>query len=77
MTCANLIDLRSFLEGNRVAEYPNMRNFLGKCSREAREFYDWISDPENRHCSFDRQKIVVNEQATEVQVKFLDDAGEV
>ena len=70
--CANLTELRSFLEGERVAEYPNMRNFLKTCSKGSRDFYQWLKDSENRHRQFERQKIVVAEQATEVKVKLLD-----
>lgn len=69
---ANLTELRSFLEGERVAEYPNMRGFLKKCSKGSRAFYEWLKDGENRHRQFERQKIVVAEQATEVKVKFVE-----
>ena len=70
--CANLTELRSFLEGERVAEYPNMRNFLKTCSKGSRDFYDWLKDSEARHRQFERTKVVVVEQATEIQIKFLD-----
>ena len=70
--CANLTELRSFLEGERVAEYPNMRHFLKTCSKGSRDFYAWLKDFDARHRQFERTKIVVIEQATEVQVKFVD-----
>ena len=66
----NLTDFRAFLEGYHVAEYPNMRNFLTTCSKGSKNFYNWISNPKHRHRQFERQKILVNEQATEVKVKF-------
>ena len=69
---ANLTDFRAFLQGYLVAEYPNMRNFLNKCSDGSRKFFNWLSEPKNRHRQFERQRIMVSEQATEVKVKFLD-----
>ena len=69
----NLTAFRAFLRGDQIAEFPNMRNFLDTCSNESRDFYKWITDPTKRHCQFERQKVVVAEQATKVQVKKLSD----
>ena len=67
----NLTAMRNFIQGFWVAEYPNTRNFL-KESRAAQRFLAWLNDAEQRHVQFERQKIVVAEQATEVAFKFID-----
>ena len=70
---ANLTEFRAFLQGYQVAEYPNMRDFLSKCSNGSRSFFKWLKNSTNRHVQFQRQKIVLAEQATDVSFKFIDE----
>ena len=60
--CANVQDLLWLIEGQRPVEYPGMANFLSTCDEDAREFYHWLLDEENRRVDIggDRTRYYAN-----------------
>ena len=77
--CNTIQDLIWFIEGQRVAEYPNMRNFLSTQRRHNHwsakgsvAFYEWLKNKENRRVSLAKERVRIYESASEVQNAFVD-----
>ena len=64
--CVNIADLISFLRGERVAEYPNMRGFL-KRSTAAQSFIGWLDSDGARSKSLARRIVQRDGERTRPQ----------
>lgn len=53
----NIQDILWLIEGQRMAEYPGMQNFLNECSDGSRAFYEWLKNKENRRVDLQGQQI--------------------
>ena len=70
-----------FLEGQRMAEYPGMKNFLSdmrklaaKGDREATgalAFYKWIQNKDSRRVELEKERVRIYESAGEVRNEFV------
>ena len=72
-------DLLWFIEGQRIVEYPNMRNFLRDqrkgdwwSAKETIKFYEWLKNKDNRHVQLAREQVRIYESAGEVKTVFVD-----
>ena len=77
--CATIQDLLWFIEGQRLAEYPNMRGFLDKMRRSGGwaapgtvDFHEWLKNVENRRVSLSKNRVRVYESAGTVETRFVD-----
>ena len=74
-------DLLWFLEGQRIAEYPNMKHFLkdmryqaargDKDAKGALAFYAWAKNDENRRVELLKERVRIYESAGEVRNEFV------
>ena len=74
-------DIIWFIEGQRPAEYPNMRKFLpdmrarakkgDKVAKGALKFYEWLKDQENRHVRLTRTRVKVSESAGTLRARLI------
>lgn len=67
--CSSFQDLLWFLEGERVVEYPGMRDFLKKCSKASRQSYKWLLDRKNRRVELERQVVRIYESDSRIQIR--------
>ena len=77
--CSTIQDLLWFIEGQRLAEYPNMRGFLAKMRASGGwaapgtvEFYVWLKNRENRRVSLAKNRVRTYESAGTVETRFVD-----
>ena len=67
--CANIQDLIWLLEGQRPVEYPNMVDFLKKCSDGSRDFWEWVRNRENRRVAIEGQRVRNYPSALDIEVR--------